>query len=113
MATLHANSVVLINGRCHSFVLNPTKPMRQRLIVVPIIRDVEGRVLLCHMPPDRGAFTRQWGLPGGGVEAGERIEEALRREIREETGMAMASCRPLFFKDDVLEKLYPDGRREL
>lgn len=59
--------------------------MRQRTIVCPLIQN-EGHYLLCKMAADRGVFPGQWALSGGGVEPGERIEEALRREIREELG---------------------------
>ncbi len=57
--------------------------MRHRTIVCPLIEN-EGHYLLCKMAADRG-FSGQWALSGGGVEP-ERIEEALRREIREELG---------------------------
>ena len=55
--------------------------MRQRTIVCPLIQH-EGHYLLCKMADDRGVFPGQWALSGGGVEPGERIEAALRREIR-------------------------------
>jgi nucleoside triphosphatase len=85
--------------------------MESRLVVVPVIRDESDRVLLCKMAAHRGVFPGQWGLPGGGVEAGERIDEALRREVREELGAQVSASRPLFFKDGVHVKLFPDGAR--
>ena len=47
---------------------------------------VEGRnVLLIR----RGSepLKGQWSLPGGGLETGEKLEDGLRREVREETGL--------------------------
>ncbi len=45
----------------------------------------EGRVLLCrHEKSGRGEY---WLLPGGGVNAGESLVEALRRELVEEVGI--------------------------
>ena len=49
--------------------------MRQRTIVCPLIQN-DGAYLLCKMADDRGVFPGQWALSGGGVEPGERIEEA-------------------------------------
>lgn len=83
-----------------------------RLIVVAVVTDDERRVLLCRMAPDHGVFPGQWALPGGGVEPGERIGAALRREVREELGIDLRAATPLLFKDDVLEKTFDDGRRE-
>jgi nucleoside triphosphatase len=82
-----------------------------RLIVVPIIRDAQDRILLCRMAPDRGVFPGQWALPGGGVEPGESLEAALAREVREELGAEVLSSRPLFFKDGVFAKTLADGSK--
>jgi nucleoside triphosphatase len=71
--------------------------------------DHDDRVLLCRMAADRGVFPGQWALPGGGVEPGERIDEALRRETHEELGVELAEFHPLLFKDAVLDKTFPDG----
>jgi len=87
-------------------------PEQTRLIVVAVVTDDDRGVLLCRMAPDRGVFPGQWALPGGGVEPGERIEAALRREVREEIGIELSSATPLLFKDAVLEKTFEDGRRE-
>src|SRR5215213_7171567 len=92
--------------------MTDSAPMRRRLIVVPIIRRDDGRYLLCRKPANRGVFPGQWGLPGGGVEDDETIEDALRREVREELQLEIDTMRPVHFKGEHLEKLYPDGRRE-
>lgn len=46
-----------------------------------------------------------WGLPGGTLEEGESIEEALKREMMEETNMRVEKWRPL----GVQEVIHGDG----
>ena len=37
----------------------------------------------------RGAYKGMFDLPGGGIEFGEKIEDALKREFKEETGITI------------------------
>ena len=60
-----------------------------RLVVAAVIRD-GGRVLLLERNPGDylgGLFE----LPGGVVEPGETLHQALRREVAEETGLIVAA----------------------
>src|SRR5688572_31121324 len=59
----------------------------------------EGAVLLVWDHEDQ-----QWYLPGGGIEAGESAEEALAREITEETGFRLLSCTTLVHSDQLTAK---------
>ena len=53
-----------------------------RLSVHAVITDAENRVLLLRATYGDGT----WGLPGGALDAGETVHEALLRECREELG---------------------------
>jgi 8-oxo-dGTP diphosphatase len=56
-----------------------------------VIFDPEGRVLLIRRghPPFAGSYA----LPGGFVEIGETVEQACRREAKEETGIEVGPLR--------------------
>jgi 8-oxo-dGTP diphosphatase len=53
----------------------------------------EGRFLLTSRP-DGKVYAGYWEFPGGKLEAGESVEEALRRELHEELGITIGAVFP-------------------
>ncbi len=80
-----------------------------RTIVVGLVWNRQRELLFCRMSPDRGVFPGQWGFPGGGIETGETMEQALRRELKEEIGIEVEGIRPVSFKDGTYDKTFADG----
>jgi len=62
----------------------------------------KGKILLVKrgVEPGKG----RWSIPGGAVELGEGLREALKREVEEECGLDVEADRPM----DVVENIIPD-----
>jgi 8-oxo-dGTP pyrophosphatase MutT (NUDIX family) len=70
-----------------------------------LVRDEDGRVLL-----QRRGDTADWGLPGGAVELGERVDQTVVNEVREETGLEVEPLRIIgVYSDDDFWLTYPNG----
>ena len=72
--------------------------MRLLTVVAVALVDSDDRVLIAQRPPGK-ALAGLWEFPGGKLEPGERPEEALIRELREEIDIEVeAPClAPLTF----------------
>ena len=72
----------------------------RRLVLVAAcaLIDVDGRVLVARRPAGK-AMAGLWEFPGGKIEAGERPEQTLIRELQEELGITVneACLAPLTF----------------
>lgn len=58
----------------------------EKFVLAPFIMDEKERLLVLRRNLDEDFLPGFWEIPGGGLEAGERFEEALVRETKEETG---------------------------
>jgi len=58
------------------------------LVAACALIDTDGRVLLAQRPPGR-TMAGLWEFPGGKIEAGERPEQTLIRELKEELGITV------------------------
>lgn len=77
----------------------PDKPI---VGVGAVIIDEKNRVLLIKRGKEPG--YGRWSIPGGAVKLGEEVKEALKREVREETGLKI-EVGPLI---DVLNRIIKD-----
>ena len=75
------------------------------LVAACALIDADGRVLLAERPAGK-PMAGLWEFPGGKVETGERPEETLIRELKEELGITVSEpcLAPLTFASHV----YPD-----
>ncbi|WP_420996477.1 NUDIX domain-containing protein [Cupriavidus sp. 30B13] len=71
-------------------------------VAVGVLVRPDGRFLLAQRPAGK-PYEGYWEFPGGKLEPGESVEEALARELHEELGIAVSQC----VRWHVLEHDYP------
>ncbi len=62
-------------------------------VAVGVLLDPDGRFLLTSRPAGK-VYAGFWEFPGGKLEEGETVEQALRRELQEELGLVIGPVEP-------------------
>lgn len=86
--------------------MNDERPLTD--VAVGLVFDRDGRVLLGQRPAGK-PYAGWWEFPGGKLEAGESVADALARELHEELGIRVRSSSPWI----VREHSYPHARVRL
>jgi ADP-ribose pyrophosphatase YjhB (NUDIX family) len=86
-----------------------------RDIACAVIESADGKYLLGRKDPSKGGvYTDCWHIPGGGVQEGESLEEALSRELMEEVGLDLMQAQVNLVDDKdgaIAEKTLESGER--
>ncbi len=86
----------------HSNEADRRYPSRPFLGVGALIFE-DGKILLVERGKE--PLKGYWSLPGGIVETGEKLEEGIRREVAEETGLDVEP----YFMFEIFERIIPDA----
>lgn len=77
--------------------------MNKSVVTGILVKNPEGKILLVKKREGVGPYPGTYLTPGGGVNTGESADQAVRRELYEETGVKAANIRRVLFDDDVTE----------
>ncbi|HCW97718.1 MULTISPECIES: 8-oxo-dGTP diphosphatase MutT [Pantoea] len=78
--------------------------MKHLQVAVGIIRNADKQIFLAQRPAS-SHMANMWEFPGGKIEAGESAEEALKRELLEETGIDVTQATAIGAADHTYEDL--------
>lgn len=84
----------------------PGAPLHPELTVSAYIFNPAGELLLCQSPK----WNNQYVIPGGHVEWGEKLEDALRREVMEETGLEIADIQLASLHESIASPRFQTSR---
>jgi nucleoside triphosphatase len=73
--------------------------LKQRVIVAALV-EKEGHYLFLRQGKTDGAYQGFLHIPGGGVNPGEDLEDAIRREVREEANIEISDVHPVNFDSE-------------
>ena len=89
------------------------KMLRRHIGQAPYVAPAAAAVILNHKGHvllQRRGDTGGWGIPGGGMELGERVDQTVINEVREETGLAVEPVRLVgVYSDEDFWVRYPHG----
>ncbi len=72
--------------------VSTTTPVKRIDVAVGVLRNAQGEYLFAQRPEGK-PMAGYWEFPGGKVEAGESIHDALARELHEELGIDIGDSR--------------------
>jgi len=83
----------VVHSTARARELRAVSELRIRPAARAIVLDPDDRILLVRFAFPSGKTF--WATPGGGIEPGESSEDAIRRELAEETGLTIVDVGPV------------------
>jgi 8-oxo-dGTP diphosphatase len=87
-----SQGLLVADGDCERKDLSAGQVERKVVdVAVGVLLQADGQFLLTSRPEGK-VYAGYWEFPGGKLEAGESVEQALRRELQEELGITIGAA---------------------